>query len=143
MVKDVEWKDQATQPMFNCTLSNPAPWVDPKGNGEVYIAFSGGGCHGGLETIGVAKAPHWSEPFEFLSTEPIASIGPDDNDCPMGSLGEDPVSLVAYLLRGLATSITLLSNLMTAGALARWQARLAYHRYVRICSIRVVCRVVH
>ena len=51
---------------------------------QVMLAFGCGGCDGGLETIGVARAPRWNATYTFTSPHPIAT--PSDFGCPTGQV---------------------------------------------------------
>lgn len=61
--------DQWRSERLYCTHTNPAPAVLP--NGTVVLAFNAGYCNGGLETIGLATAPHWSGPYTLLDPAPV------------------------------------------------------------------------
>ena len=93
---------------LTCARSDPAPYVLP--NGTVMLAFGSGGCVGGLETVGVARAEKWNATYKFTSATAIAqavnfaTLAADGQradavalvpraeqsiDCPTGNLAED------------------------------------------------------
>jgi hypothetical protein len=55
--------------VFDCAWTNPSPVVFE--NDSVLMAFTAGYCHGGIEAIGIAKAPHWKGPYTMETLEPI------------------------------------------------------------------------
>ena len=55
---------------LTCARSDPAPYILP--NGTVMLAFGSGGCVGGLETVGVARAEQWNATYKFTSATAIA-----------------------------------------------------------------------
>eukprot|EP00051_Salpingoeca_urceolata_P005531 m.74125 g.74125 ORF g.74125 m.74125 type:complete len:509 (+) comp14408_c0_seq3:1229-2755(+) len=61
--------NQFDSDLLYCAHTNPSPYFLP--NGTVVVAFNAGFCNHGLETIGVAWAPHFSGPYKLLTTLPI------------------------------------------------------------------------
>lgn len=55
--------------IFDCSWTNPSPVVFE--NYSVLMAFTAGYCHGGVEAIGIAQAPHWKRPYTIKTLEPI------------------------------------------------------------------------
>jgi hypothetical protein len=71
----------------NCRHTNPSPFIDHT-SGKTFLAFQGGSCHGGLETLGIASADHWAGPYTHLRPDPLAPVS--HPACRKGQFGEDP-----------------------------------------------------
>jgi len=91
-IDDVAFSDTATtggatpDKALTCARSDPSPTVLP--DGSVALAFGSGGCVGGLETVGVARAASWNKTtFHFTSAHAIADVS--TFHCPTGQLAED------------------------------------------------------
>jgi hypothetical protein len=71
----------------NCRHTNPSPFIDHE-SGKTFLAFQGGSCHGGLETLGIASADNWAGPYTHLRPDPLAPVPVPA--CRTGQFGEDP-----------------------------------------------------
>jgi hypothetical protein len=78
VLQDVVFSDEGAHPAntshgLDCSRSDPAPYVLP--NGTVLLAFGSGDCHGGMETIGVARTEDWRhKPFALVTGNPISEL---------------------------------------------------------------------
>jgi len=54
---------------WDCAHTNPTVIVAQ--NGSLLLAFNAGYCRNHLETIGIAKADHWSGPYSLWNPKPI------------------------------------------------------------------------
>jgi len=68
-VQPLKIKNQWESDEVYCAHTNPSPVFLP--NGTVVMAFNAGFCNGGLETIGIASAPHWSGPYTLLAKNAV------------------------------------------------------------------------
>jgi hypothetical protein len=73
---------------LTCARSDPTPYILP--DGSVFLAFGCGGCVGGLETVGVARANSWNSTYVFTSPTGAAIAEVSQFQCPTGQLAEDP-----------------------------------------------------
>ena len=89
-ISDVKFAEDArpSAKSLTCARSDPAPSILE--NGTTFLAFGSGGCVGGLETIGVARAESWNSTFRFTSPTGAAIAETSQFSCPTGQLAEDP-----------------------------------------------------
>ena len=89
-ISEVKFKPDArpSAKALTCARSDPTPSIFP--NGTIFLAFGCGGCVGGLETVGVAKADSWNGTFAFTSATGAAIAETSEFSCPTGQLAEDP-----------------------------------------------------
>jgi hypothetical protein len=62
-------EDESRSPLLDAQHTNPSAVIFA--DGSVLMAFNAGWNHNWLETIGLAKAPHWSGPYTLFSIDPI------------------------------------------------------------------------
>ena len=103
-ISEVEFGGDHPAKELTCARSDPAPYIFP--NGTIMVAFGSGGCVGGLETVGVARAESWNSTFVFTSHEAIANV--DQFHCrPRCILGGGVLLRACPLHKECATSISL------------------------------------
>ena len=84
-ILSVSFTNPYASAIFDCAWTNPSPVVFE--NDSVLLAFTAGYCHGGVEAIGIAEAPHWKGPYAIKTLEPIF---PKPSFCLSEQQYEDP-----------------------------------------------------